>query len=188
MLAAVQPKGWVALGHVLLQGCITPGGSSWSWSQAGGTERPCAPGAATALTLALSTCFAPWRGALFSSQSSDAAGLCCPLLPSPALFPPTITMAPGGSEPAGRTGAQCWVLSQSHRAQSSPRGCAPRLCAVSSPFAGGVLGGLRCLKGILYKAAVPLVSQSPPGGRSVVYIDSCTISQPLPPPQPPPVL
>lgn len=181
----------------MLQGHVAPSGSSWPWSRAGGTEWPCAPGSAVKdsvsphlpgfLHLVWSRERCPFCRAemCFLPLLLCAEQQCCRAVlspsPRPSLVPFHHHEGTEGSEPAGRTAAQCWVLSQSQRAQRSPWGRAPHLCAVGSLLAAGVSGGTWCLKGILYKAAVPLVSQSPPGGRSLVYIDSCTVSQPLPP-------
>lgn len=176
---------------------MAPSGSSWPWSRAGGTEWPCAPGSAVKDSVSphlpgflhlvwswercpfcrAEMCFLPL---LLCAEQQCCRAVLSPS-PRPSLVPFHHHEGTEGSEPAGRTAAQCWVLSQSQRAQRSPRGRAPHLCAVGSLLAAGVSGGTWCLKGILYKAAVPLVSQSPPGGRSLVYIDSCTVSQPLPP-------
>lgn len=49
----------------------------------------------------------------------------------------------------------------------------------------GGLGETRCFKGIFVQSSCSGLWRSPLGGRFVVYIDSCTISQPLPPPQTP---
>lgn len=96
------------------------------------------------------------------SLPGDSCPLSMPLVPAATPMLP----APRGAAPSPRRKEQ--------HLQSAQQ--------LTSLADRGGLGETRCFKGIFVQSSCSGLWRSPLGGRFVVYIDSCTISQPLPPP------
>lgn len=126
---------------------------------------------------------AGWRGAAHPAPRSLASAWAQRSLPGDSC-PLSVPLA----RPWSLRPPQCFLRpAEPGEEQRLPRGKEQHLQSarqLTSLADRGGLGGTRCFKGIFVQSSCSGLSRSPLGGRFVVYIDSCTISQPLPPPLP----